>query len=98
MGIFVSIAKAKAAFASLIARAEKGEEVTVTRHGRPVARIVPITKQPPIKFGDLEGLVEYAGDYSLENLNLTDEEAAAIERDIVEDDELYRKGKPAKDE
>lgn len=36
----VSIADAKAQFAELIRRAEAGEEITVTRRGRAVARIV----------------------------------------------------------
>jgi prevent-host-death family protein len=36
----VAVAEAKAQFAELIRRAEAGEEITVTRHGRPVARII----------------------------------------------------------
>jgi len=84
MGISVSIAKAKAAFASLIARAEKGEEVTVTRHGRPVARIVPIKKQPPIKYGDLAHLRDAADDYSLENLTLPEDLIDEIERNLID--------------
>lgn len=34
-------AHAKARFSELIARAERGEEITVKRHGKAVARIVP---------------------------------------------------------
>lgn len=34
--------EAKARFAELLQSAERGESVTITRHGRPVARIVPI--------------------------------------------------------
>ncbi|WP_111536990.1 type II toxin-antitoxin system Phd/YefM family antitoxin [Palleronia aestuarii] len=37
----VSIADAKASFAELIRRAEAGEEIELTRYGRPVARLVP---------------------------------------------------------
>ena len=33
---------AKTHFTDLLARVESGEEITITRHGRPVARIVPI--------------------------------------------------------
>ena len=84
MGISVSIAKAKAAFASLIARAEKGEEVTVTRHGRPVARIVPIKKQAPIKYGDLAHLRDPAADYSLESLTLPEDLIDEIERNLID--------------
>lgn len=36
----VSIAKAKAHFSEIIAAAERGEIVAVTRRGRPVVRIV----------------------------------------------------------
>jgi prevent-host-death family protein len=34
--------EAKAKFSELLQSAERGESVTITRHGRPVARIVPI--------------------------------------------------------
>jgi prevent-host-death family protein len=34
--------EAKAKFAELLQSAERGESVTITRHGKPVARIVPI--------------------------------------------------------
>ncbi|MGN6489362.1 MAG: type II toxin-antitoxin system Phd/YefM family antitoxin [Devosia sp.] len=37
--------EAKAKFAELLQGAERGESVTITRHGKPVARIVPI-EQP----------------------------------------------------
>jgi prevent-host-death family protein len=38
----VSLADAKARLSELIARAEAGEEIVVTRHGQPVARIVAV--------------------------------------------------------
>ncbi len=34
--------EAKARFAELLQTAERGESVTITRHGKPVAKIVPI--------------------------------------------------------
>lgn len=40
----VNIGEAKARLSQLIARAEAGEEVILTRNGVPVARIVPVTK------------------------------------------------------
>jgi prevent-host-death family protein len=52
----VSIAQAKAEFAGLVARAERGEEIVVTRNGRPVARLAPLREPEPIAFGDLAGL------------------------------------------
>jgi prevent-host-death family protein len=37
----IAIAEAKAQFAELIRRAEAGEEVELTRYGKPVAMLVP---------------------------------------------------------
>lgn len=37
----VSISDAKGQLTELVRRAEAGEEIIVTRHGRPAARIVP---------------------------------------------------------
>ena len=37
----VNLATAKAQLSELICRAENGEEIVITRHGRPVARVVP---------------------------------------------------------
>lgn len=48
----VNVAVAKAQLSELINKVEAGEEVVITRHGRPVARMVPATplKQPvPLK-------------------------------------------------
>ncbi|GAC1659180.1 MAG: type II toxin-antitoxin system Phd/YefM family antitoxin [Candidatus Elarobacter sp.] len=38
----VNIAEAKARLSHLISLAERGEEVVIARHGRPVAKIVPL--------------------------------------------------------
>ncbi len=39
--------EAKTRFSELIERAEKGERFTITRHGKPVAEIVPIRRHDP---------------------------------------------------
>jgi antitoxin (DNA-binding transcriptional repressor) of toxin-antitoxin stability system len=39
MTLHVNIARAKATLSELIARAEAGEEIVLTRNGKPVARI-----------------------------------------------------------
>ncbi len=98
MGFQISIAKAKATLASLIARAEAGEEVIVTRHGKPVARIVPMEKRKPFKFGDL-AVPGDTTDYSFERLEPSDEEIEEIEREIIADDNFYRESssRPRKD-
>jgi prevent-host-death family protein len=51
----ISIAQAKAEFAALIARAEGGEEIIVTRNGKPVARLTALNEHPAT-YGDLIGL------------------------------------------
>lgn len=38
----IGVYDAKARFSELIRDVEAGQEVTITRHGRPVARIVPV--------------------------------------------------------
>jgi prevent-host-death family protein len=55
MSAEISVAKAKASFAALVARAEAGEKIIVTRNGRPVACLGPLPPARPIKYGDLRG-------------------------------------------
>jgi len=50
----VSIAQAKAEFAALVSRVEAGDEIIVTRNGRPVARLSALVQQPVV-YGDLVG-------------------------------------------
>lgn len=40
----VGLFEAKTHLSELIARAERGEEVVITRHNKPVAKLVPITE------------------------------------------------------
>jgi prevent-host-death family protein len=61
----VSVAEAKAKFSELVKRAEGGEEVAVTRHGKVVARLVPpatTSKKPPL-LGALKGKIWIADDF-----------------------------------
>ena len=41
-GIAAGIAELKAGFSEYLARVKAGEEVLITEHGRPIARIVPL--------------------------------------------------------
>ena len=52
----VSVAQAKSQFAALVARAEAGERIVVTRNGRPVACLGPLPGRHPIKYGELRGV------------------------------------------
>lgn len=42
----VSVSDAKGQLTELVHRVEAGEDVVLTRHGRPIARIVPLAKRP----------------------------------------------------
>ena len=53
----VSVAQAKSRFAALVARAEAGETIVVTRSGRAVACLGPLPKRRPIKYGELSGVL-----------------------------------------
>ena len=53
----VSVAQAKSQFAALVARAEAGERIVVTRSGRAVACLGPIPRRQPIKYGELSGVL-----------------------------------------
>lgn len=44
----VSAYEAKTHLSALIERASSGESVVITRHGRPVARLVPFQEQRPV--------------------------------------------------
>lgn len=60
----IAIAEAKARFADLIRRAEAGESVTLTRHGRPVAQIVAADPPPAIPLiGAMKGRITMADDF-----------------------------------
>lgn len=42
----VPVSEAKGQLTDLVRRAEAGEEVVLTRHGQPVARLVPVLERP----------------------------------------------------
>ncbi len=42
----IGLFEAKTHLSELIARAERGEEVIITRHNKPVAKLVPINEVP----------------------------------------------------
>ena len=42
----IGLFEAKTHLSELVARAEQGEEVIITRHNRPVAKLVPIGEVP----------------------------------------------------
>ncbi len=63
----VSIAEAKAKFSELVARAQSGEEIVLTRHGKAVATISPLPNQnvqPGSLIGALKGRVKISDDFN----------------------------------
>jgi prevent-host-death family protein len=51
----INIYAAKTHLSRLIDQVNAGEEIVITRHGRPVARLVPASEAQPRKPGLLEG-------------------------------------------
>ena len=59
----IAIAEAKAQFAELIRRAEAGEQIELTRYGRPVARLTAATRAPKRSLlGAMEGAFQLPDD------------------------------------
>jgi prevent-host-death family protein len=60
----VSVYAAKTHLSRLLDRAAKGEEVVITRNGRPIARLVPVAAlRAPRKLGGLRGRIRIADDF-----------------------------------
>lgn len=59
MATTVNTHEAKTQLSRLLALVEKGEEVTIVRNGKPVAKLVPATERlSPFEFGSLKGQVK----------------------------------------
>ncbi len=59
----IGLFEAKTHLSELVARAEQGEEVVITRHNRPVARIVPFVvagREPAARRAALKALLNAA--------------------------------------
>lgn len=76
----VTVSEAKAQFAELIRRAEAGEAVVITRHGRPVAELRPSGKSGrPVEF-----LGAMAGQFTIPiDINDGDEDIEVMFRDSL---------------
>lgn len=60
----VNVYEAKSQLSRLIARVEAGEEIVITRHGRPVARLEPVGETlRPRKLGTLRGKIRVSEDF-----------------------------------
>lgn len=64
MGVQVNIYEAKTRLSQLVDQAAAGEEVIIARNGRPVARLVPVQRQPERRVpGGWKGRVWLAPDF-----------------------------------
>ncbi|GHF05168.1 type II toxin-antitoxin system Phd/YefM family antitoxin [Pseudolysinimonas yzui] len=60
----INIYEAKTQLSKLIARVEEGEEITISRNGRPAARLVPIGRRTaPRVPGALKGQIVIHDDF-----------------------------------
>ncbi|MGH7897533.1 MAG: type II toxin-antitoxin system Phd/YefM family antitoxin [Candidatus Binatia bacterium] len=60
----VNVYQAKTQLSRLLDRAEAGEEIIISRNGRPVARLVPVRPdRKPRKLGALKGKIRMSPDF-----------------------------------
>ncbi len=75
--VSVGVHEAKTNLSELLRRVVAGEEVTITRGGEPVAKIVPAQRREPRVLGRDKGLFEVPEDF---DAPLPDEVQQAFER------------------
>lgn len=64
MGKPVNIYEAKTQLSRLVDRAAAGEEIIIARAGRPMARLVPLEPDPPLRVpGRLKGKIWISPDF-----------------------------------
>lgn len=67
----ISAYEAKTHFSQLLARAEKGERIVITKHGRPVAELVSVGRKPARSFDDvLRSVAEIRKGNRLEGISI----------------------------
>lgn len=60
----INVYEAKTHLSRLLDRAAAGEEILITRHGRPVARLAPVEGRPRArKLGTLRGKIHMSRDF-----------------------------------
>ena len=75
----VNVHEAKTHFSKLLARVERGQEVVISRAGKPIARLVPHAAKPrPPVFGADRGKFVVPDDF---DASLPDEVLASFEGD-----------------
>jgi prevent-host-death family protein len=61
----VGMHEAKTKLSQLVERAEAGEDIVIARHGKPVARLVPVASEGSLAaaYGALRGQIQIADDF-----------------------------------
>jgi prevent-host-death family protein len=65
---------AKTHFSELLEKVEAGEEITITRHGTPVARLVPVKRKtsPEQRQAAIQGIRQLSKGLKLDGLKVRD--------------------------
>ena len=53
---YVSVQEAKSHLSELLRRVERGEEIVITRRGKPIARLIKVAGPPARELGFMPGL------------------------------------------
>ena len=66
--------EAKTNLSKLLERVEAGEEITITKHGAPIAKLVPVKKEvsPEERIAAIERIQKLAAGLSLSGLKIKD--------------------------
>lgn len=58
-----NIDEAKFQFPELVEQAAAGEEIIIAKDGKPMAKLIPLKKKPPVRrFGFMEGKIQFPDD------------------------------------
>jgi prevent-host-death family protein len=68
----VGVYDAKTQLPRLLEEVERGETVTITRHGRPVARLVPVGARRRSASEAIEALLAFRAEHTLDGLEVRD--------------------------
>ncbi|OGB03050.1 MAG: hypothetical protein A3E25_15140 [Burkholderiales bacterium RIFCSPHIGHO2_12_FULL_69_20] len=98
----IGLFEAKTHLSELIARAERGEEVIITRHNKPVAKLVPVTEQPSFdrerRHQAIQALTALQTELSQSHGTMTTDEIVSLVREGREerDEQIWRGATGAK--
>jgi prevent-host-death family protein len=87
----VNMHEAKTHLSRLVERVEGGEEIVISRAGKPAAKLVPVPKKlGPRKLGGWEGKMEMPSDEEWEKMDKEIEQLFEESEIFPREDELWR--------